>query len=243
MRYATAFLFTGVSLLVWAESAGADMTLPHLDSGSYQQSGVSDTQNQNYLTGYIGGSYPKMHRNYFVFDLGAVGDEIVTGATLRLYNPKEDFAGSPRQWGNGYQSPDGTETITFYDVVSDVSLLMGGSSGSAGLGRYVDLGTGTIFGSKTVSAAANGTIVEIALNAAAVDSLNESRGDLWAIGGALTTLRSPPVLSEHVFGFTGDSWMTRELALTTVPVPLPGAVLLGAMGISFAGWLCRRRNA
>jgi hypothetical protein len=80
------------------------------------------------------------------------------------------------------------------------------------------------------------------LNSSAVADLNASKGELWAVGGALTTLAGGSS-SEYVFGSTGSDWMTRELVLTMVPVPVPGAALLGGLGLGFAGWLGRRRMA
>ena len=62
------------------------------------------------------------------------------------------------------------------------------ASGAGQTGIFDDLGTGVGFGSQTFSAANNGQIVSVPLNAASLADLNAKRGGLVALGGALTSI-------------------------------------------------------
>jgi hypothetical protein len=67
-------------------------------------------------------------------------------------------------------------------LVGHFAALTGGLAGVAG---YSDLGSGLRYGAHWVSDADEGTVVSIALNAAARASLSAAAGSDWAIGGAL----------------------------------------------------------
>jgi hypothetical protein len=79
-----------------------------------------------------------------------------------------------------------------------------------------------------VSAADNGTVVEIALNGSALGELNCSTG-LFLLGGALGTIAG--VVDQYVFGFSMASFVpdqTRQLVLTvasSVSEPSSAALL------------------
>jgi hypothetical protein len=74
---------------------------------------------------------------------------------------------SPPNTGNGYGSPDATETYAIYDVETAVPPLM---LGFGGVFTYHDLGSGASYGSVSASAADNGTFIEVELNASGVGS-------------------------------------------------------------------------
>src|SRR5690606_6871505 len=131
-------------------------------------------------------------RSFFVFDLSSVTGTIGS-ATLRLFNP---FL-SP--FLPGYVSPDPAELLNIYDVSPPADVVRQGLAGTSG---FADLGGGTLFGSRLVSAADNGTIVEITLNSAAIAALNAATG-LFALGGALGTIDSSA--EQYVFGFSVTS--------------------------------------
>ena len=175
------------------------MTLDAIDSGFYFANGRHSPSNENYLTGL----FTMEHRSFFVFDRSSVTDTI-TSATLRLFNPKVT------QFLNGYVSPDATEILNFYDVTTSAADITGNSAGLAG---FADLGSGILYGARTVSASDNGTIVEIALNNSAVAALNAGTG-LFITGGALGSIGGPS--DQYVFGFSMASFVadhTRQLIL------------------------------
>jgi hypothetical protein len=133
--------------------------------------------------------------DYFVFDLGGVSQEI-TSAQLTLSN------------SFGYVSPDPSETINFSDVSTPISLLE--ASGPDQFGIFNDLGTGTSFGTQTVT---DGTDpVTTTLNADGINALTASLGGQFAIGGSLTTISGPD--SQLLFTFSGSPGDLRQLTLT-----------------------------
>jgi hypothetical protein len=160
------------------------------------------------------------HRNFFVFDLSSVPN-IVTAAQLHLE------AGDP-----AFRSNAPILTYTLFDVTSSINDLMNGTGGDV---VFSDLGTGTVYGSVEVSAAANGGMVVVNLNDDALADLNATRA-LFAIGGWVTTLGHPQGTDEWLFGLT-TAKETAQLVLTVIPEP--ATVLLLALG-SIA--LIRRRQ-
>jgi hypothetical protein len=179
----------------------------------------------SYSLGWFPGGDPiNVSRNFFVFDLsGVVGP--ITSATLRLENP-----------ASGYVSSDATETFGVFDVTSPIATVITPFSDSA---VYADLGTGTQYGSINVGTSANGTIVEIPLNALAVAFLNGASGEI-ALGGAITTLALGPS-NELLFSGSSNS-LVRELVLETNPVPEPTTGLLVAASLGVLALLNRCRN-
>jgi hypothetical protein len=161
-----------------------------------------------------------------VFDLTALTSEI-TSASLLLYNPDNALPAL-----KGYVSPDPTETYRLHQVDTAIATLTASNVGAAGMQIFDDLGTGTVFGERVVSAADNGTTVAIALNADGIAALNAARGGLFAVGGAISTIGSPG--AEYVFGFSvaiGNPDL-RQLEFETTSVPEPTmVVLLGSAAV------------
>jgi hypothetical protein len=202
------------SLAVSAPASAA--VINAIDSGWYNQTGTHVAQNDNYLAGEFSAAEL---RNFIVFDLTAVVNDIVS-ASLLLYNPDNALPAL-----RGYVSPDPTETYQLYDVSTPIATLSLSNVGATGIAIFDDLGSGTVLGQQTVSAADNGAVVSIVLNADGIAALNAARGGQFAIGGALTTLGSPG--DEFVFGFAEliDNPEVKQLQLTSVPEPATVALL------------------
>jgi hypothetical protein len=197
----------------------ATIVIPATTSGWYSGATSSGQNNENYLVGMRGSEY----RDFFVFDLTSLLNETVVSATLRLWNP---IADPPDQIYDGYESVDPTETLELVEVTTPAAtLLLGLSSAST----YQDLGDGTAFATRVMSAADNGTNVGIVLNAAAVTAIDNAIG-LFAIGGHLTTLQNSAFDLETVFGGTNETSL-RELVVETAPVPEPASGALVAVGV------------
>jgi PEP-CTERM motif len=220
-------LLLGLQLAGYAADA-ATIVIPATTSGWYSGTSSSGQNNENYLVGMRGSEY----RDFFVFDLSSLLGETVASATLRLWNP---IADPPDQFYDGYDSVDPTETLELVEVTTPAASLL---LGLPAPNTYQDLGDGTAFATRVMSAADNGTNVEIALNAAAVTAIDNAIG-LFAIGGHLTTLQNSAFDLETVFGGTSDTSL-RELVVETVPEPTTGALV--AIGLVAFG-IRRARSA
>jgi hypothetical protein len=114
---------------------------------------------------------------------------------------------------------------------------------AAGLAGFNDLGSGTLYGTRLVSTADNGTVIEIVLNSAALADLNAASG-LFLFGGALGTVAGPS--DQYVFGFSMASFVSDHTAAgprcrTDIDGPRaldPRPVLRGSARV-----LARRRTA
>jgi hypothetical protein len=217
----------GVFIILFAGAAqGASLTLDALESGWIsEREGINYFPNvptsENYI---VGQSLNTEWRNWFVFDLLGVTDEI-TSATLQLFNPLD----------TGYVSVDASETYEIFSYESSVSDLRLEN----GSGDFDDLGDGISYGQVVISAQDNGTLVEIQLNQAGITALNSASGE-FAMGGLVTTLGFGSGDQERVFGGT-DAGMTRQLELTLVPIP--AAVWLFGSALAGLGWLRRKQTS
>lgn len=221
----TLVLSLGVVCVLAAGVPAHASTIDATDSGWYNVSGTHLAQIDNYIVGAGNGS---LYHNFFVFDLTAVS-ELVVGASLELYNPDNALPAL-----KGYVSPDATETYALYDVSTPIDILQASNAGAVGQAVYDDLGSGSALGEVSVSAADNGTVVSIVLNAAGLEALNAARGGQFAIGGALATLGGAS--SEYLFGFSqaiGNPEL-RQLVIETSAVPEPGVLLLFGSAIAAA---------
>jgi hypothetical protein len=138
-----------------------------IDSGYYFSDGLHPSAENSYVLGQAqdGAGGLITVRNYFTFSLPAATSTIL-GAELRL------LASAPAN--QGFLSPDPSETYTLYDVSASPAALdtERNSANPTGASIYSDLGSGTVFGSRNVTAADDATTISIPLNAAAVAALN-----------------------------------------------------------------------
>jgi hypothetical protein len=135
-------------------------------------------------------------RDAFVFDVSEFPGTI-TSALLHLATAPN---GQPY-----YPNPSPSEAFTLFDVTTDTVTLTVGSPGAAG---FDDLGTGTIHGGVTAVNGAVGAVIDVPLNAAGVDYLNDASGEV-VFGGAITTL-TKGAENEYLFNQTGAT-NVREL--------------------------------
>jgi hypothetical protein len=156
--------------------------------------------------GSLGDNSFTVTRNFFVFDLASVVQPIAS-AKLALFVPSALS-------GPGYNSPDPSENYEVHDVTTSIATLVAGTGGVA---AYNDLAGGNVYGSRTMTAADMGTLVEVTLSPAAIADLDAATR-LIGIGGSLTTLDGV-ANSEFTFGSSGNVADITELRITLVPEP------------------------
>ncbi len=194
-------------------ASAVPLTLNHSDSGWYKSSGYHNSSNENYIAGNTSSNY----RNWFVFDLSGITQNIVS-AKLRLYSGNVSSSG----------------IYDTFDVSTGINALLAGGSNKTGI--FTDLGSGVGYGSRNIAAHEDCTIIDIVLNQAAIAALNSANG-LWAIGGTYAS-------SGYAFGYTGYNSHVRQLILDVQPASVPEPGMFALMTIGFAGILGfkRRRN-
>src|SRR5262249_31635033 len=129
----------------------------------------------NYIAGVCCGLGD--HRDFFVFLVPNLGT--ITSATLSIGNPF-----------SGYTSPRTSDTYSVFDVSTSIAALISFQVGRVDI--FNDLGSGTLYASRSVDSSVNGTQVQIALNGAAIAALNSAQGSQIAFGGALNAPTPPP---------------------------------------------------
>jgi hypothetical protein len=143
-------------------------------------------------------------RNFFTFELDPTGATVTRAELVLKFN------------GSAYGSEDDSETFALYDVTSDVDTLVAGGDGTAGLGAiWNDLGSGHKYASRNFTAADQGKVIHIPLDATA--RLQAANGGKFALGGAITTLGPRPAGTENgfwnqlLFSFSGGDFASLEL--------------------------------
>ena len=207
---------------VLAEAEVVDAT----DSGWYDDAGFHVPTNINYLVGN-----PKIspefvdHHNFFVFDLSSIS-LTVTSAILQLNSGQ-------------ILGVDNDPLYSVFDVSTPIAALTAGGSGLTAI--FNDLGSGTLYGSRTYTAADGclGSVPpcpdptldrEIPLNDAAVAAINAALGSQFALGGALTGCISNRNGQCFLFGSTVNPGLTKRLLLTLAPAAPPTEEVLEDLG-------------
>ena len=222
-------LLTGVlnCSLISAQS----VVIPYTDRGWYTDTGFHEVGNDNYFVGDERGPgcFPCSSdiRNFFVFNLAGVTQPI-SSAKLALVVP------GPLPVA-GYNSPDTSENFELRDVVTSITALM---NGTGGIAAHADLGDGVVYGSRTMTAADMGQVVEITLNSSAIAALDAATG-LVGIGGSLTTL-DDLANDEFTFAASGFNNYPTELRLTLVPEPSTAFLCLAGIFASLLRRQCTR---
>ena len=232
-------------------------TLQSIDTGVYFDLGFHNPDISNFTTGFRRFEFEDPDgntllgelttRSFFVFDISGLGSP-VTAAILTLPQSNAACDGSTLESTGCYRSEDASETVAFYDVTTTLSDLTGGSGGTA---AFDDLGSGTSYGSATVSGEADDPMPEVSvtLGAEAVADLNAAIGagqSGFAIGAALSSIVDPGGLgAQELWAFSATDEPTQaQLVLHGPPqIPLPASLPLLAAVVGASGIVLRRRSA
>ena len=213
---------TASLLLVCAISASAaTIVVDTTDRGYYYSSDFSDTTNKNYLTGQLNfGAGTDYYHSFFAFGgLSGLTGPIVS-ATLTLFNP-----------AGGYSSTQASELLRIDGFSGNVATLNAGGTVS---GEYSALAAGATYGTQSVSAADDGSFINIPLDAAGIAFLNANGGSPFAFGGYLAGIPGADTSSRYVFG--GSAFVLADdgnttLTIVTESVPEPGTLSLVLLGL------------
>ena len=211
--------FKLLPLLIFSGASYAStITLNALNSGWYYDSGVHNSNTQPNISAGVCVTclYSGETRNFFLFDLSSISENIVS-AELRITS------------GN-YVSNDPFEIFSLFDVTSDPSILP--TNTTQNLSLFDDLGSGQEYGSYQVQQDSD-TVISIMLNSIAIEDINNTNS-LFAIGGAVTSLDNDLTRTQYLFGGTHLGEQTRELIITTVPVPGAFWLFLSSLPILFS---------
>jgi hypothetical protein len=182
----------------------------------------------SYFAGrYTDGDYLAEYRNFFVFDLSDYSGNTIQSATLRVET-------------GGIAGVDLTYEV--FPVTTSVAALIAGVPNPNKI--YGDLGDEVSWGSYDITAPE--TVVDIVLNSAGIAAISEGH-ELFAIGGAITSLTPGSSADQYAFGYIDGMASPRLVLKTIVPVPEPGAFALLFMGaaslLAFSGRRQARRSA
>jgi len=193
------------------DTSYGEFTPGDLNQGWWSGTADNFDANNNYVVGDFGGD---SYRNFFTFKLDNVNG-VITSATLNLLRGTSD--GSQFVYNLG-------------SVTTDAATLNANDGHNAGI--YNDLGSGTSFGSFSVSDNGNPTdLLSFNLNSAGLAAINASEGGYFSLGGSLNAQGNVITVDPFLFGSTNDG-IAQELVLQVAnPVPELPTVLLVGLGL------------
>jgi len=192
--------------------------------GWYTDTGHHDSSNVNTLTGYLTGTE---YRSFYLWDLPAFTGT-VTSARIEFALPYSLGVSSLSQMGK------------MFDVTNtSVATIANDDGAGQGLQIFSDLGSGLSYGDFVISDADSLTTFIVNLNQNALDAINASAGQAFAIGMQNV---SPCNQCNDYFLFSSMSNQSSQiLVLDSNVVPEPVTLALMVSGLGLVG-LSRRKQ-
>jgi hypothetical protein len=214
---------TSMFFALFALGAGAHAASYTFDAstnlGNWSATQANTDANTNYAVGNSAGT---VWRNFFTFNLASLApNEQVVSATLQLR----------KFW---YYSTDSSENVAFYDVSTSPQVLNNNQGFSPAI--FNDLGTGTSYGTVSLTQGNTGDVVTVSLNAAGRAAIASAAGGSFSIGGSCLTCGT----GQTVFG-TSSSIGVQELVVQTAPIPEPSTYAMLGIGLAALAFLRRRK--
>lgn len=208
-------------LCIAGVASASTFTVSASDRGHFQNSGIHYRWISNYAVG--NDLTNREFRGFYVFDMSSLIDHTITGATLSLFLPSD-----------GYSSPDPSETVTLYDVLStNIPDLLGDSGTITDTSIFDDLGTGESYGMADIFSSSAGSYIDIVLGSESLIDLNSAVGSNLAIGAAATSLNYGDGTQEVVFVNTQSVPLDHTfLTLEATPIPIPASIFLFGTGLA-----------
>ncbi len=215
-----------IALFLIFGSANAALMTDSVDNGWYKDDGTHNPDSSNVYTGNFEGAF---YRSFYSFDLSSLSGNIGSASIV--------FFG-----GNGENTLFFESTLDLWDV-SDISSIAAGGQSVAG---FIDLGSGTSYGSQAVAACGNCTMPELTLNlsAAAVADINAAMGSgLFGVGSSLRFDPGPgAALWSASAGVPAAKLVLNVAAVPEPSVPEPSVLALFAVGLLGMGFSRRRKS-
>jgi Thermolysin metallopeptidase, catalytic domain/Bacterial TSP3 repeat len=174
---------------------GTALTVLPADSGVYTNNPpYHNPSNTQFSAGHFTYWFFFKSRNFMAFNIPS---GIYSQATLKI-TPTELM----------YVSPDPSEVFSLTSVEIDPEALF---DASAGYAAFEELGSGEVYAEKTVTPEHGTTGVDIALNKKGMQVLNATAGEMFLLGGRVTTIE-PTSTEDQVLFFLNDiSTLSLEL--------------------------------
>lgn len=241
-RFSCVVTAIAIASAAGAASAGS-ITLHEETRGWVNDLGIHTADNANVLVGLT--SEKHLYRSYFQFDISGISG-VVTGGSFSV------IAGT----GCNYEAsgclftPDGSETVAFYDV-NEADLESADAGTDMATSVFEDLGTGASYGEATVVGAnlAPMPAVAFSFSDALISDLNKAIQDgdkTFALGARLLTLHSPLDKPETFWSHSASdpglklTSLNVEYTEQVAAVPLPASLPLLAGAFAALGFAARR---